>query len=261
MPDILEPGLDPLSEHQWDLGGLLIGAGGALCLGDPGDDGLDDVSEVLAEDVAGGTDGSQPAFARLAPRAITLNVFFSGTPAELADAIDAVRKVVSPLPNRAGTRLLRFRRVGEVAKRIAVQPAVGKPLTIPGDRNRLLHGHAPITIRLTAPDPVIRSDLAHEEAFTNGQTREIVNAGTLTAVSPTAWRAEIAGACTVSNVDWDEHVAFTAAATVREDRSLTTGMCNGPGGLLLPRWPLLRPGPNDIRIAGSSMTFRWRDTW
>ena len=261
MPDTLEPGLTPMDEHQWDLGGLLIGDVANWCLAEPGDEGLDDVSEVLAEDVETSGDGSVPAFARLAPRSVTLNLSYSGTPAQLGAALDDLRKVTSPLPYRAGTRLLRYRRVGEVAKRLSVQPAVGRPLEIPGDRARLLHGQATVRVRLTAPDPVIRSDVLHNESFTAGQTRTIVNAGTFTGVLPCGWRATVAGAATVENLDFSEAVALDRAMTVYEDRSVSTGLALRPGGLLFPRWPLLRPGDNDIRISGSTATFSWRDTW
>jgi hypothetical protein len=174
MPtDYLEPELDPMAEFQWELGGLRWGdidPETGLCPTTTGDEGLDDVSELLAEDTPLNGDGSVAAFGRLAPRAITLRVGYSGTDEGLADMLDALRKVISPLPNRRATRLLRWQRLGEPAKRIAVQPAVGKPLTVPGDEARLKYGTAKeIVIRLTAPDPVILSDVRHDEAFTAGR--------------------------------------------------------------------------------------------
>lgn len=263
MPtDILEPGLTALTEGQWELGGFLFGEGSTICAAEPGDEGLDDVSEVVAEDQASGGDGSVPSFPRLAPRDITLHIGFTGTMSALADLLDAVREVCSPLPNRQGTRLLRWRREGEVAKRIEVQPAVGKPLAVPSGSARLVHGVAKdIVIRLTAPDPTILSDVVHEESFSSGATITCVNAGTFTAWHPTAWNATFPAAMTIENVDYSEAVSFSAAATVGRDRSLSAGTCSRPGGLLIPRWPLMRPGDNDIKATGGSMTFQWRDTW
>jgi hypothetical protein len=177
MPtDYLEPELTAMGEFQWELGGLRYGDITApdpdlgLCPTVTGDEGLDDVSELLAEDTPLNGDGSVAAFGRLAPRAITLRVGYAGTDEGLAAALAALRMVISPLPNRRATRWLRWQRVGEPAKRIAVQPAVGKPLTVPGDEARLKYASArEIVIRLTAPDPVILSDVRHDEAFTAGR--------------------------------------------------------------------------------------------
>lgn len=263
MADILEEGLTPLDPFQWELGGLRFGAGQTLCLGEPGDEGLDDVSEYTEEDASLAGDGSASSAGRLAPRPITLRVFFSGADdEELEDALDAIRMVTSPLPDRTATRLLRFRRGGEGSKawRIAVKPAVGRPLDIPGDRNRLLHHKALITIRLTAPDPVILSDYLHEESFTSGQTKTITNAGTFTAVQPTAWAASFSGPVTIENLDHGEAVRFTAAGSVQRNRSVSAGRAERPGGRLLMQYPLLRPGDNEIKATAGSMTFRWRDT-
>lgn len=267
MPtNYLEPELEPMEEFQWELGGFRWGDAvdpdTGLCTTKTGDEGLDDVSELLAEDTPLNGDGSVAAFGRLAPRAITLRVGFTGTNEELAAMLDALRAVISPLPNRRATRWLRWQRIGEPAKRIAVQPAVGKPLTVPGDEARLVYGTAKeIQIRLTAPDPVILSDVRHDETFTAGSTITCVNAGTFTALHPCAWSATFASAVTIENLDYGEGVSFSTGATVDRDRSLTAGICSRPDGRLLPRWPLLRPGDNDIRITGGSATFSWRDTW
>ena len=269
MPtDYLEPELTAMGEFQWELGGLRYGDITApdpdlgLCPTVTGDEGLDDVSELLAEDTPLNGDGSVAAFGRLAPRAITLRVGYAGTDEGLAAALAALRMVISPLPNRRATRWLRWQRVGEPAKRIAVQPAVGKPLTVPGDEARLKYGTAKeIVIRLTAPDPVILSDVRHDEEFTAGETVTCVNAGTFTALHPCGWEATFPGACTIENLDHGEGVSFSAGATVSRDRSLTAGVASRPNGRLLPLWPLLRPGDNDIRVSGGSATFSWRDTW
>ena len=263
----LEPELTAMGEFQWELGGFRWGDldeedDTGVCAAEAGDEGLDDVSELLAEDTPLAVDGSTAAFGRLAPRPISLWLGFSGTPEELEDVLDALRLVTSPLPNRRATRLLRWRRIGGVAKRIAVQPAVGKPITVPSGYQRLLQGQVvPIQIRLTAPDPVILSDVRHDEAFTAGSTITCVNAGTFTALHPCGWEATFPGACTIENLDHGEGVSFSAGATVSRDRSLTAGVASRPNGRLLPLWPLLRPGDNDIRVSGGSATFSWRDTW
>lgn len=267
MPtDYLEPELTEMEEFQWELGGFRWGEDvdpdTGVCVAEAGDEGLDDVSELLAEDTPLNGDGSTTTSGRLAPRPINLWLGFSGTPEELEDVLDAIRLVTSPLPNRHATRLLRWRRAGGVAKRIAVQPAVGKPLIVPSGYARLVQGQAvPIQVRLTAHDPVILSDLRHDEDFTSGETVNCVNAGTFTAVHPCAWSATFPGAVTVENLDHGEGVTFSEAATVERDRSLTAGLASRPNGRLLPRWPLLRPGDNDIRATGGAMTFSWRDTW
>ena len=78
-----------------------------------------------------------------------------------------------------------------------------------------------------------------------------------------AWRdqANAIKRHTIENLDHGEGVSFSAGATVSRDRSLTAGVASRPNGRLLPLWPLLRPGDNDIRVSGGSATFSWRDTW
>jgi hypothetical protein len=259
--ELLEDHLTPLDPFQWELGGLRFGSGQVLRLGAPGDEGLDDVSEYAEEDAALAGDGSESAAGRLAARPITLRVWYAGPSAEHLEAtLDEIRKVVSPLPNRKATRLLRWRRAAGPAWRIAVKAGVGKPLDIPGDRDRLLNHKALITIRLAAPDPMILSDFLYEESFTAGQTKTITNAGTFTAVRPTAWSAEFPGPVTVSNLTYGEAVRFTAAGTVQRSRSVSAGRAERPGGRLLMRYPLLRPGDQEIKATGGPMTFQWRYT-
>ncbi|HRW40515.1 MAG TPA: hypothetical protein P5193_03115 [Microthrixaceae bacterium] len=276
----LEEGLVALEPLEWELGGR------RLKLTERGDEGLDDLAEVEndAEDATG--DGEAPGEARLAARPITLYSFVHAPgdyhvstnptgldpsapndPAVFSAALDEIRMALGLLPNRAGTRLLRWRRAGEVAKRIAVVPAVGKPLAVPGGQARVAEADpsTELTLRLTAPDPVILSDDLHSHTFAAGETFTVVNAGTFTAILPCAWSLVSAGPVTIENLDFDEYVRFPAGpVTVSRDReSVATGAyCEyyGPGDAWFPRWPLLRPGDNTIR-ASAACTLYWRDTW
>ncbi len=257
-----------LDELEWELGGLPL-----RIHEDGGDDGLDDVAELEgeSEDVMG--DGEAAGWARLGPRPITLTVVIDATPtidlttreAAFAYSLQQIRKVMSPLPNRSETRLLRWRRRGEVAKQIAVRPAVGKPLVVKGDpRGRLQYDTAQAVLRLTAPDPVILSDELHEQEFTSAGTEIITNAGSFCAVLPGAWELESDVPVTITNSVYSESVHFpTAPVTVTRAREVvapTYGLAYGPAGQIFPRWPLLRPGDNEI-TASAPCTFRWRDTW
>lgn len=264
----LETGLTALDEFEWELGGLRWSK-----IGDPGDSGLDDLAEVEDDAADGSLDGSTGGQVRMTPRAIELNWWAAPVQtdeaeraAALADELDALRTVMSPLPDRSATRLLRWRRRGEPAKRIAVRPATGQPMALPGDRRRLIHDQAAVRLRLTAPDPVVLSDEYHEVTFSAGQTREIVNAGTFTAVLPSAWSLSAAGPVEIEHLDFtDEWVRFPVGpVTVSPDRIISAsgafGICWGRASAPFPKWPLLRPGTNRIR-ASAACTFRWRDTW
>lgn len=270
----IEEGLDDLELEDgpvWELGGL------RLHIGDAGDEGLDDVAELEGEDEDAAGDGTVAGWQRLASRPITLNPTVN--PAAIVPApedpllaveqvLDELRKVVSPLPNRRQARLLRWRRGAGPAKRIAVRPAKGQPLQIPGGRSRVSYGQFGVTLRLEAPDPVILSDHFHTETFTAGETKTIVNAGSFTAVRPGAWWLTAPGGVTIENLDFDEYVRFPSGPlTVSRTRDIvssvedySSGICYGPGDSLFPRWPLLRPGDNTIK-ASAACTLYWRDTW
>lgn len=265
----LDPGLTPLEEHEWELGGL------KLKIVEPGDEGLDDLPEVEPEDDTDSVaDGEPTSRQRLAPRSITLNVGLSNLPAGLltgpevfAHELNELRKVLSPLPNRRATRLLRWRRIGEAPKRLIVQPGT-RPLTTPGDRARISWQHAErLVIRLEAADPIIQSDEYQEHTFSGPfpSTLSVDMAGSFTAVNPTAWSLTSPGAVTLENVTYGEFVRFPASATVSRNREVIGGsgtysLAYGPGSTLFPRWPLLRPGVQTIR-ASAPCTFRWRDTY
>jgi len=269
MTDHLESGFTAMDEFEWELGGLRWST-----IGESGDQGLDDLAETEDDAEDAPVDGAVGGRVRLTPRAIAIPRWFApdvndlGDRAEaLADELDALRAVMSPLPDRTSTQLLRWRRRGEVAKRISVRPAVGKPLDgLIGDRNRLLHDSTPVTLRLTAPQPVILSDVWHEETFTAGETKTIHNAGTLTAVQPIAWWIESTTAVTIEHMTYtDEYIRFPSGP-VSTTRDLTIdatggfGLCWGRNSSPFPKWPLLRPGDNPIK-ASAACTFRWRDTW
>lgn len=263
----LEPGLSALTEHQWELGGL------PLRIAEPGDEGLDDITEVEPGDDTDSTaDGEPSAAQRLAARSIVLNVGLSNLPAGslsgaevFARELNELRKVLSPLPNRRATRMLRWRRIGEPAKRLLVQPAT-RPLVVPGDRARISWQHADhLVIRLEAPDPIVLSDEYHEHVFSGAGTTTIDMAGSFTAVNPTAWWLTSPGPVTVENVTYGEYVRFPSAVTVSRNREVigsggTYSLAYGPGSTLFPRWPLIRPGEQTIRVS-APCTLRWRDTY
>lgn len=267
MTDHLEPGLTALDEFSWDLGGLR-----KTSLGESGLSGLDDLSEIAADEQASGGDGDVPGHQRVTARSVDLSFWLDGTstPGDLDEVFAAelqdLRKVLSPLPDRTATRLLRWRLRGEVAKRLWVRPATGRPLTIPGNRQRLLYDSGEAKIRLTAPDPTIYSDVYHEVIFEAGETKTIVNAGSLTAVQPIAWWITSPGPVAIEHLDYpSEYIRFPTATTTTRALGIqgaggTWGLATARNNSMLLQWPLLRPGENRIK-ASAACTFRWRDTW
>lgn len=270
-PGYLEEGLASLDEMEAELGGF------TLDLQAPGDSeaivGVDDPGEVEDDEQEGAGDGTVAGHQRLASRAIqVIHRPDAGTSEDLdtraatfADSLNELRKVMSPLPDRTQTRLFRWRLYGEPAKRIAVRPAKGQPMSVPANWRRLVQSHADVLLRLDAPDPVILSDEYHEHIFEAGETYTVVNAGSFTATLPCAWWLEADGDVAIENLDYGEYVRFTdGPLTVARDREIvgatSFGKCFGPDGSYFPRWPLLRPGNNTIR-ASAACTFRWRDTY
>jgi hypothetical protein len=255
-----------LNELEWELGGLMLDV--------RGDEGLDDVAEVEEDGEATSGDGASAGDMRLTPRAVTIltglspggMIVDSTVEAAFAAALNQIRTVMAPLPDRTATRTLRWRRAGEVTKRLYVRPAVGRPLTVAGDEGRIKYQiDTSINLRLTADDPVIVSDALHTHTFTAGETATIVNAGSMTAVLPCAWSLTATTGVTLENLDFDEYVRFPAGPlTVSTHREAiapgTYGLSYGPGSRILPRWPLLRPGNNTIK-ASAACTLSWRDTW
>ncbi len=254
-------------ENHWELGGL------TLEVTTDGDEGLDDLAENEGEDQDAAGDGTISGEQWLASRPVGLTVRIAApdgtatdeTAAAFAASLHELRVVMSLLPDRTATRLLRWRRVGEPAKRIAVRPAKGRALTVPGDVRRLAYDHADAVLRLEAPDPVVLSDEYHEYVFEAGETATITNAGSFTAVQPSAWWLSADVPVTIENLDHDEYVRFPSGpVTVGRNYDISApvsgNLCYGPGSTLYPRWPLLRPGDNTIK-ASAACTFRWRDTW
>lgn len=263
----LEDGLTALDEGEFELGGYKFRTSFA------GDEGLDDVPEVESDDEEAAGDGDAVGEQRLVSRHITLKVAIEpgegpvtpGDHEQFAQVLDQLRLVLSPLPDRSQTRLLRWRRPGEVAKRIAVLPGPGKPLKLDGDAARMLHAKGEATVRVFGPDPVVLSDDLHEYEFDAGETHNIVNAGTLCAVLPGAWELESDVPVTIENLDHDEFVRFPVGpVTVSRTREVIAtgayGIQYGPGSTEFPRWPLLRPGDNAIK-ASAPCRFTWRDSW
>lgn len=268
--DTIAGGLTALNELKWDLGGYPLVGDGSLGIGVKYDDGLDDVGEVDGDDQDAAGDGSIMAKQRLASRAITLAVSIStGSDDEaFAGHLADLAQVVNLKPDRTnGTRVLRWRRKGEVAKRIIYRPARGKPLEPTNEEYRLLYNNADAVIRLEAADPVIVSDVKHSITFTAGETLNLVNEGTFTAPMPLGWSLSADTTVTLTHEDYpDETITFpsTGSLTVHRDRKITStgtyGLCYGPDGTLFPRWPLLRPGDNAI-TASAACTIDYWGTW
>lgn len=280
----IEAGLTPLpvpttgdSATIYELGGLrLRGAGDA---------GLDDLGENEGQEDEAAGDGRSPLELAMSPRAIELTVSVVAKPdpaisdpsdEDVAEAFAAslheIKKVMALLPHRQGERLLRWRRLGEPARRLMVQPALGRSLQLIGnidgaegkvDRQVLWNMVA--KLRLTAADPIITSDLHHGAVFTAGQTQTIHNAGVLAAVQPTNWWLEAPAGTVIENLDTGEYVNFPAGpVTVGRDRLIsgpdgTYGQCSGRAGAFFPQWPVLYPGDNHIK-ATKACTLYWRDT-
>lgn len=274
--DTLEAEYDALDELVWELGGL------ALDVTVDGDEGFDDVGEIDGDDQEANLDGMVPGELRLSSREVQVTTgIATGGPGvddfdtaheSFAATLQSLREVMAPLPDRTAMRILRFRRLGEVAKRIYVRPSRGRPLTVPGDEARLKFGSTDqIMLRLNAPDPIIYSDVLHTETFTANETIQIDNLGSLTS-RLLVWSVEAAGTVTITHEDYpDEEITFPSSGAVTVSRTPGTvtpeidadgtyGLAHGPGSSLFPRWPLLRPGPNNI-TASAACTFAWRDTW
>lgn len=272
--DTLEEGLTELEELDWDLGGYVLLANDAI--GVVYDEKLDSVGEVSSNDTEGTGDGVTPGLQRIESRTPTIGL--SVVPQEATDAersaairdvLNDLRLVLSPLPNRYdGTRLLRWRRKGEPAKRLWYRPGPGEPLTVPGDMARLVYNAADLLCHVEAPDPTIYSDLLHTVTLPAGEEVEVVNAGSLTAREPNlGWSLSCsnAGGVTLTNVTYSASWRFPAGpVTVSPQLDIvapgTYGIVTGPGSTLFPAPMGLRPGVNVLR-ATAECTFSWRDTY
>ncbi|MCU1356379.1 MAG: hypothetical protein JWM89_1797 [Acidimicrobiales bacterium] len=265
----LEDELDPLTgDLNWSLGGLRLGEGAYRVVTDEGLEGF----EIETEDGDTAGDGAEPGYQRLAPRAVTLTLNVV-PPA----ASDAVRKaamsvamhdlalVINPLEDRINARrMLRWTRAGEPAKRLYYRPANGQALAIAGTQRRLQYHDADIVVRLECADPIIVSDEYEDFEFAAGETIPITNAGTLTAVLPTAW--ELTGDTTVRLQHLDhprEDITFPSWADLTVSRTLeivalgTYNIAHGPGNNPFPLWPVLRPGVNNIKASAACTLRKW----
>lgn len=266
----LEEGLDPLAEGQMELGGLRFRQD------ERGDKGLDEIPEVGGDTVEAAGDGDSIGDQRYEAGDIELNIKITpddgSGPVQPDDHVafgeflNELRKVMALLPDRQQPRLLRWRRTGEVAKRLWVLPAHGKPLLVPGDQKRQAFANAVAVARLTAPQPIITSDELHEHTFEAGETFEVVNAGSQTMVQPTAWSLSAPGPVTIEHLDYPaEYLRFPAGPlTVSPDYDIVApgsfGIVYGRASSWHPTWIVLRPGPNQIK-ASAPCTLYWRDSF
>lgn len=262
--------MSELEELQVEIHGVLLELTGA------GDKGLDDTAEIEKDQQDAPRDGDAQSELRIGSREIELEthlltgdgIVTDGDHDEFAAALQELRLAVGVFPDRTLPRLLRWRRIGEVTKQIMVEPAVGKPLGVPGDWNRQIQAAAEIGIRLTAPDPVILSDAVHTHTFTAGETFEVVNAGSHTAIGPTSWSLESDVPVTIENLTYGESVTFPyGPVTVNRQQHIeypdeddAYGLCFGPLSTDFPRYPYLRPGSNMIR-ASAVCVLSWQDSW
>lgn len=275
----LEDGLEPLEEGDVEIGGL------RLRIDVEGDDGLDDLPEVEGDTADAAGDGEDAGEQRFASREVTLKVSLrpvdGSGPVEpgdhdwLAAQLNELRKVTTLLPDRRQTRLLRFRRRGEIAKRGWYLPPRGKPLQVPGGQERQAFANAVATVRLVLPKPFLFSDELHSHTFAAGETAPIVNAGSQAMVKPSSWRLTAPGAVTLEHLGDGEPGGATypseylrfpgpGALTVSEDYEIQTpttyNIVEGRAGSWHPTWICLRPGVNLIR-ASAPCTIWWRDSF
>lgn len=232
-------------------------------------EGLEDTGEVEVDgDGAGAGDGEAAGRMRLGPRAVTFPHTHKNGEMTFAEDLHELRLRLAPTPSRSGAgslRLFRWRMPGEYAKRLWYRPAVGKALMVPGDAQRLLWGEGARVIRIVAPDPVVVSDEFHSVTFAAGQTRTITNEGFM--ASKVSWWLEGAPAGTaIEHLDFpNEYVRFpNGPVTTTPSRGVygpagTYGVVKGRGSTSLFQWPMLRPGPNQIK-ASKACTFYWRHT-
>lgn len=273
--DYLEPGLSPITE-KWQV---IAGGVDLTDLGIARIEGLEDIVELTGDAPATAGDGAHPAAQRLLTRHLTITIdpHPSATPADLDgwaawanSVVDQAKIAVSPLPNREALRLLRFRLPGyPEARRLSYRPASGRrAIEIATTRERVTFARPAIVMNLEAPNPVIVSDFRHDLTLAANETATITNAGTHTAVLPTAWGATANGPLTVRHLDYSESVRV-AGSGAGTRTILTSRAVSGPGtrlalsadpGVAVPRWPLLRPGDNRIQVS-AACTFRWRDTF
>lgn len=275
MADYLEPGLTPITD-PWQV---IAGGVDLTALGITRIEGLEDIVETTGDAPPTGMDGSHPSPQRLMSRKLTITMdplpnvqpgTIEGWSTWVNNTVDLIKTAFTPLPDRGASRLLRFRLPGyPQARRLTYRPVTGqRPIEIVTSRERVTFARPSIIIRIEALDPVIYSDLRHDLTISANQTATVRNAGTFTAVLPTAWEVTSTSAITVRHLNSGESVRVAGSGSGTR-RIRTTRAVSGPGtrlalsgtaGLAVPRWPLLRPGNNSIQPS-ARCTFSWRDTF
>lgn len=275
--------LDP---YQWEVDGFNLGDAG---VGIVNTEGVEDSADLETASTDRWGDGSHSGQQRLTSRLVTLTLAVS--PDTDPDAEKALRIASAPLTDRFSRRLARFRhRTTDLTRRFLYEPAPGRPLSIPGDFNYLRYRHADnIVVRLKARDPILYADTPTVTAFVDGATHTIVNDGTIGAQSVSSallgamsWSITAGGGgCVrpyVQHADfpgemWLLNETLAAGATVTVDPARVTRIGVsvrrstpvGPGASPIPRWPVLRPGDNDITMDCDSGSFTanltTRSTW
>lgn len=266
-----------LNEYEWELNGLMLGAGTPYAVTRV--TGLEDHAPVAVQSTDRSGDGRVTGRIRLRDRPVRMEI---GGHTWSASERDALRVAVTVNADRRTGNLLRWRHAGQVTKRALVEP-VGNPITLPGDEGDLVYQSPLATVNLEAPDPVVYSDAVTNTSF-GAETKTIVNAGAVTAVSPGALWWEITaggGGCTNPSVTHADHTGekWLLAATLTSGQVVSVGTdrvtrigtvmqsatVRGAGGAPCATWPSLRPGDNDITFACTAGSFtavlHHRSTW
>lgn len=273
-----------LNELEWELDGTLLQDQYASMATDSG---LDDAADTETDSADLYGDGMLATKVRLTQRAVTLELDFETLSAAARKTkLDAVRTAMAPSADRRTPKVLRWRRQGEVTKRIYVLPAPGKPIEVAGDLDNVVHNRPQgVKLHMVAYDPVIYSDAATTTSYTvtGGVAvgHSITNDGTLPADSAGAWSATITaatGGCSYPTITGTGGEMVQALAildagdvlTIDTDRScringVLFSKLRGSNGAPVAGWPILRPGTQTITFSGSlgdyTATFTHRSTW
>lgn len=273
---------EELEEVSWEIDGVDITDYVVA------DDGLDDMATTDSTSSPRTDDGTYAGRLHLGERAVTLELDLAAADADaLAVLKDSLRAALAPPVDRWTPKVLRWRRDGEVAKRLWYRPD-GKPLAMPGNVANLVHLRPTARLAVVAHDPVVYADEVTETEFTveaGGYDEQTVdNMGTLAALSPGAWSLTITagtGGCVRPYIVHGDHpgervqflnsmtsgqvltVASTRVSTLGSSQlsSSIRGANNAP----VPGWPILRPGEQPIRVGCRSgaltATLSYRSTW
>lgn len=274
----LEPGLTPLDDDlNLVLDDLAFYVGMYGVVGIEGLEGL----ETDTDDGDGAGDGQSMGRQTIPSRQVTIHLNVvpddaSGPARDAAmdTALHDIGMVMNPLPDRdRGLRMLRYRLLGGVPKRLMYRAANGQAVSIAGDEARIKFAHADITLRVECPYGIILSDEYTDYELVAGVAQDVVNAGNFAALMPPAWELTGTGTVRLQNLTHPYDITFPStgdltvtrtvsgmAITGEDDDGPTYGMCHGPGNTPFPDPVVLYPGTNSIK-ASADCTLRVWSTW